>query len=463
MGMLKKTIPLIYIFYFGFMFTVISSCKHDATDKNPGQIDTENSDQDSPKDVAYSPQGDYNDLTIRVKTDRPGAIYAKGDSIYFDAQLSSDGEPVEGSVKFEISDDGVATLDTGVIKLINGKVRVHWKQTSPMIVRCILTYKTKMDQVFSEMAAAAVSPYEIEPTAEEPRDFMEYWEDQKAKLSQINMEEELIPIADNEPGTKTYALTLANVDGSHVYANYSKPEGDGVYPAVLFIPGAGVSSQGYGIIQSYAAKGFLAIQINVHDLPNGKSASFYEEKKEGSLKNYYLQGRENRDTYYFNRVILGCLRAIDFLTAQTEWDQKHMVVSGSSQGGGLTIITTGLDSRVTAAAANVPALCDHSGRNFGRPSGWPQLVPVDSNGRLDPDVLEVSRYYDAVNFAPYIDVPVIFGVGLIDNTCHSTTVFSAYNEVRSSKEIDIAPLMGHAFSPSFITKRDSFIMQHGGK
>src|SRR5690606_6608522 len=142
-------------------------------------------------------------------------------------------------------------------------------------------------------------------------------------------------------------------------------------------------------------------------------------------------------TYYFHRTVLGNVRSIDYLTSRPEWDHKHMIVNGSSQGGGMTLITTGLDSRVTAGAANVPALCDHSGRDFDRPSGWPQLVPMEENGKLDPKILQVSRYYDAVNFARRIKVPIIFGVGLIDNTCRATSVFSAYNVLQGAKEIDI--------------------------
>jgi cephalosporin-C deacetylase-like acetyl esterase len=54
-------------------------------------------------------------------------------------------------------------------------------------------------------------------------------------------------------------------------------------------------------------------------------------------------------------------------------------------------------------------------------------------------------------------------VGLIDNTCHPTTVFSAYNVVQSPKKIDIAPLMGHAFDPAYTKMLDAFVLKQGGK
>jgi cephalosporin-C deacetylase-like acetyl esterase len=86
-------------------------------------------------------------------------------------------------------------------------------------------------------------------------------------------------------------------------------------------------------------------------------------------------------------------------------------------------------------------------------------VPLDADGKLNPAILQVSRYYDAVNFARRIKVPMIFGVGLIDTTCPPTTVFSAYNVVQGPKQIDIAPLMGHSFSPTYNKMMQKFIAE----
>ena len=56
-----------------------------------------------------------------------------------------------------------------------------------------------------------------------------------------------------------------------------------------------------------------------------------------------------------------------------------------------------------------------------------------------------------------------FGVGLVDNICPPTTVFSVYNQLNNNKEIDISPLMGHDYSPSFIENRDDFIRKYSRK
>jgi len=400
---------------------------------------------------------------VTVTTDRPGAVYTRNVPIYFNIHVLVDGAPARGRVSYVISDDGMGALKTGDLDLKEDTPHVQWKQSTPMIVRCTVTYTTADGKQLSGMAAAAVAPYEIKPTETAPDDLMHYWDKEKANLAGVPINARLTSIESQTPGVTIYDITLDNVQGAHVHGYFGKPEGNGPFPALLYIPGAGVGSASADYAQSMAAKGFLVMAISVHDLPNGKPAQFYEKQYAGPLKNYYLQGRENRDSFYFHRVVLGCVRAIDYLTSRPEWDHQHMIVNGSSQGGGLTLITTGLDPRVTAAAANVPALSDHSGRNFDRPSGWPQLAPLGADGKLDPKILQVARYYDAVNFARRIRVPMIFGVGLIDNTCHPTTVFSAYNVVQGPKEIDIAPLMGHAFDPAYNKMLSKFILQQGGK
>ena len=98
-------------------------------------------------------------------------------------------------------------------------------------------------------------------------------------------------------------------------------------------------------------------------------------------------------------MFLRLVRAIDFLTAQPEWDgrTRHRP---RQQPGRLrkSIVAAGLDPRVTFFAAGVPAVCDHTGVAVGRVNGWPQFL-ANPPAEPDPKMLEAVRYYDAVNFA----------------------------------------------------------------
>lgn len=156
-------------------------------------------------------------------------------------------------------------------------------------------------------------------------------------------------------------------------------------------------------------------------------------------------------------MYLRLLRGIDFLTAQPEWDGRTLIVRGSSQGGGQAIAAAGLDPRVSFIAAGVPAMCDHSGRVIGRASGWPGLVPKDAAGQPDQKVLEVARYFDAMNLATRAKGEAVFEVGFLDPHCPPTSVYAAFNNWRGKKRIIDQPREGHRFAPGFA---DAAIAEH---
>ena len=122
-------------------------------------------------------------------------------------------------------------------------------------------------------------------------------------------------------------------------------------------------------------------------------------------------------------------------------------------------MAAGLDPRVTAIAPGVPAMCDHSGVI----NGWPRIVPRDDAGNPDPKILEVARYYDAMNFAARTRAEALVSVGFIDNTCRPTTVYAAYNNLQGPKKIFNMPLMGHKNAPEWDGMVLEMIKAHVGK
>src|SRR5207237_1272547 len=64
-----------------------------------------------------------------------------------------------------------------------------------------------------------------------------------------------------------------------------------------------------------------------------------------------------RGTHAGRGVYVGAWRGIDFLLGRPEVDPERIGVTGSSQGGGLTVTTAAMRSEVRAAAAGAPYLC----------------------------------------------------------------------------------------------------------
>ena len=73
-----------------------------------------------------------------------------------------------------------------------------------------------------------------------------------------------------------------------------------------------------------------------------------------------------------------------------------------------------------------------------------------------------ALYYDTVNFARFVKVPVLMSSGLIDTAVPPMTALSIYNTLKCPKQIDLAPLVGHNQGPHFKEMRNPFLVEQAG-
>lgn len=211
-------------------------------------------------------------------------------------------------------------------------------------------------------------------------------------------------------------------------------------PAIMRVHGASIWSASVGDAVKGAEMEILSLDINAHRVANDKPREYHEGLERTLLKGYSHRGRHDRECCYFLGMFLRMARAMGFLTAQPEWDGKVLIVKGQSQGGAQAIVAAGLDSRVSIIGAGIPAPCNQLGPS--PISGWPWLVPYH-NVSPDPQILQVSRYFDPVNFAARTRAEAVFSVGFIDVVCPPTTVYMAYNNIGGKKQILDYTLLGH--------------------
>lgn len=393
---------------------------------------------------------------VEVIQDREDGLYACGDEATFSLRLlDAEGNPQEATLAYTLTLDGAEQLGAGDVQVGAEAGTVTGTLDRPGVLRCTASAEVDGRRIYG-FGGAAFDPERIEPTAPDPEDFDEWWAAQKALLAEVPMDAQLERRDAPEGVGALHKVSLANVDGRRVYGWLAVPDAGGAVPAVMTFTAAGVSGAGSGTATSWARQGFLSMHIIHHNFDVEISPEEAAALKAGELATYYRDGAESRDTYYFRHVFLGCVRAIDLLTSRPEWDGEHLVVTGSSQGGGLSLCLAGLDDRVSALAANVPALCDHTGLQQNRPSGWPRLIPAD-----DPfgPVAQTAPYFDAVNFARRFDGPAWVTVGLIDRTCAPMSVYSAYTVLSGPKQMLVFPRMGHAVPSEYGAERAAWIRQ----
>ncbi len=377
-------------------------------------------------------------IEVMVTPDHADWTYAVGEQAEFSISVYRNNVLLENvEIKYIVQPDpGYRTLkawDEGTRTLKNTAVNIKAKKfTGPGFLRCTATVQVDGKE-YSSYATVGFAPDKIQPTTTLPNDFEEFWNKGKEELAQVPMNAVLTLMPERcTDKVDVYHVRLDNVKGK-IYGILTKPKKEGKYPAILHVPGAGIRPY-YGEIDE-AAEGFISFTIGIHGVPVNLDQSVYDDLGRGPLNGYQTFNLDDRENAYYRRVYLGCVRAVDFIESVEGFNGKDIGVTGGSQGGALSIVTAGLDDRIDYLAAFYPALSDMTGFLHGRAGGWPQIFVDDFTNK--PEKIEVSKYYDVVNFARFVKVPGWYSWGYNDNVCPPASTYSAYNVLKAPKELHL--------------------------
>lgn len=370
---------------------------------------------------------------------------ALGEKVKFNVVLTRSNVPVGNvEVKYEISEDMMEPLKKGVLKLRDGKGEIEGgTMKQPGFLRCKVFWENE-GRKYEGLATVGFSPEDLQPVTQMPEDFEEFWDKAVSDARKWDLEPKITldPEA-STPKVNVYKVSWTNNGwGSKMYGVLTVPAKPGKYPAVLKVPGAGVRAYGGDI--AHSEKGIIVLEIGIHGIPVDLPGVVYSNLYQGALKDYYLYNMDNRDRYYYKRVITGCIRAVDFIEQLPEFN-GCLATFGGSQGGALSIMIAGLDKRVNALVSMYPAMSDMAGYTRGRAGGWPHGMknPI----RHTPETINAMAYYDTSSFARKVGVPGFYTFGYNDMTCPPTTTMSVYNVIEAPKELMVAEVTEHYAYP----------------
>ena len=385
-----------------------------------------------------------NSIVVTVEPDHKDWNYQTGETATFTVEVRRSGTLVDQvEVDYEAGPEMYPNEKKHAV-LKDGTMHLKGKMQKPGFYRLKVTAHVG-GRDYTGSCTAAFSPEKLQPTTVMPADFDAFWQKaiEEARWTSLEPTKRLLP----ERSTKdvnVYEVSFQNVRwGSRTYGILAVPvEADGnsqaakKYPALLRVPGAGVRP--YQGDPWTAAKGIIVLEIGIHGIPVTMDQSVYDRLADGALNCYWNYGMDNRDQSYYKRVVVGCVRAVDYIEQFTPWDGKHLAVTGSSQGGFLSLTTAALDKRVSCYGAVHAALCDHTASLQGVACGWPHYFYGKEQGIKTASRearIETSRYYDGVNFARRITCPGWFSFGYNDDVVPPTTAYATYNVVTAPKTL----------------------------
>ena len=385
-----------------------------------------------------------NNIQVNVVPDHQDWHYQLGETATFKVSVTKSATLLDNvTVDYEAGPEMYQDVKKQGVVLKDGTLTLKGKMTKPGFYR--VDVKAYVDgKEYKGACAAAFSPEKLAPTTVMPADFNDYWQNaiKEARQVDLNPTKRLLP----ERCTKdvnVYEVSFQNIkDNWRTYGILCVPVKEGRYPALLRVPGAGVRPYGGDIYT--ASQGAVTLEIGIHGISVTMEKKVYDDVFNGALMGYWDWGMDDRDRSYYKRVVLGCIRALDYIEQYTPWNGNELGVTGSSQGGFLSLATAGLDKRVTYYAPVHAALCDHTASLQGIACGWPHYF-YWNKGKGQEKQIETSRYYDGVNFARLITDKQQgwFSFGYCDDVVPPTTAWATYNTVKGPKSITPYQLTWH--------------------
>ena len=399
-------------------------------------------------------------LEISVSPDHPDWTYKLGDKVEFIVSVTQSGRPVPvENVRYFVKEEKMEPIQEGALVLKDGEAIISADgMEKPGFLRCEV-FATVDGKEYRGLGTAAFEPGLIQPTVKMPTDFEAFWNAGKAELAQIPMDPKMIHMPERSTETvDVYHVNFQNIKNSRIYGVLTVPKGAGKYPAILQVPGAGIRP--YSGDLAKAARGAITLQIGIHGIPIDMAPEVYANLSSGALNGYWNFNVSDKDIYYYKRVYLGCIRAVDFLVSLPQYDGQNLGIQGGSQGGALSIISAALDPRIKYLSAMYPAMSDMTGYLNGRAGGWPHIFAGNNLAYYNyPDAVETIGYYDVVNFARILKTPGFYSWGFNDDTCPPTSYYSAYNEIKAPKEVFVVPETGHWTYPEQGKKSDDWLFE----
>jgi cephalosporin-C deacetylase len=308
------------------------------------------------------------------------------------------------------------------------------------------------------------------PERNEPADFDDFWASTLAEVRQHPLDARFEPFATPLKTVEVYDVTFNGYGGQPIKGWFTIPrhrDSEKLPCLVEYVGyggGRGFPTEWLG----FSSGGFAHLVMDTRGQGSGwtkgDTPDFEPEGSNPQYSGFMTRGVLSPKTYYYRRVFSDGVRAVEAALTHPMVDGNRIGVTGGSQGGGISLAVSGLlGDKVKIAMADVPFLC-----NFKRATRitdanpYQEIVIYCKNHRDKIEtVFQTLTYFDGMNFATRAKARGLFSVGLMDDVCPPSTVYSAYNHFAGEKEIRVWQFNKHEGGQHFqLEEKLKFAQKH---
>jgi len=291
----------------------------------------------------------------------------------------------------------------------------------------------------------------------------EFWTASRQELDRAPLDATVQEIAPTDPlvvdahvKTRTiYEVSLTSFGGTRIRAWYLVPAGEpppGGWPAIIEYP---PYKEVVPVPIHLGMYGFATLSL----FPRGQSISRKEWQVEMETK--VVNAVTNREQYYYRGAYMDCIRGLDFLCSRPEINRARIGTWGFSAGGGLSLATASLDSRVKAAVAGIPWPCDFVRGSKAKTFPFVHLTEfIARHSQERQTILDTLAYFDVVNLVGRITCPVLMGGAIEDEAHPIDSILDAFKRIKAKKSILVYPNLQHEYKNDFTFNGLTWMKRH---
>jgi len=323
-------------------------------------------------------------------------------------------EPITGKVTYQVLDhytdaevvhDGASSLEVAPGQA--AEVPLALNPPSPGVYWCQATILVDGKVMARAKRGFVYEPDQVTHPLTRPDDFDAFWDSQLESLRAIPFDATATESAERSgKGYTWYDVTLKGIDGEPLDTFLTVPKSAGPHVARLqgMMPGDSLKQLASRFQSKSTDRRTRYVWLGV-PMPEAATYRRWESREDNNMLACYLWQ----------------LRMCDYLRTRDE--VSEIFLFGASRGGPIAIATAALaPEKVAAVVAHVPTSAGISWED--KPyTGW---------GAPPQNMREVAAYFDPVNFAPDVTVPLIVDAGINDDLAPLPGILALYNMASES-------------------------------
>jgi cephalosporin-C deacetylase len=293
--------------------------------------------------------------------------------------------------------------------------------------------------------------WEYRSTYKAPADFDEFWRRTLDEAAEIPLDVRIEQVETALQTIDIYDITFAGYAGHPIRAWLRLPRQlpHPLLPGIVQFHGYG-SGRGHALDDLlWASAGYAHLLMDARGQGGGYAGGDTGDPvgSAGPTQPGFLtKGIESPETYYYRRVFIDAVRAVQVLRGHAQVDPARVAVVGASQGAGIALAVAGLvPDSVAALHAQAPFLCDiRRATRITDAAPYHEIAAYLATRRTSAaQVFETLAYFDGLGFATRATAPAWFSAGLMDGVCPPSTAFGAYHAYAGPKHINLWEYNGH--------------------